>query len=111
MFTFCGRWIEATPNLLLQGIAIPVAILLAIVAGRLLIPRWSFAVLSLLVMVMAAFWFNPTGDWPAFVILVCTLLLTPALIVGILIGWVASRRGSRLQGDIAMAIFVGCAPF
>jgi hypothetical protein len=31
--------------------------------------------------------------------------------VGIIIGWVAARRGSRLQGDIAMAIFVGCAPF
>ena len=110
MFTFCGRWIDATPNLLLQGIAIPVAILLAIIAGRLRIPRWSFAVLSLLVMVMAAFWSDPTKSWPAFEVLACTLLLTPALIVGIVIGWVAARRGSRLQGDIAMAIFVG-APF
>jgi pimeloyl-ACP methyl ester carboxylesterase len=111
MLTMCGRWLDATPNLLSQGIAIPVAILLAIIAGRLRIPRWSFAVLSLLVMVIAAFWFNPTKSWPAFVVLVCTLLLTPALIVGIVIGWVAARRGSRLQGDIAMAIFVGCAPF
>jgi pimeloyl-ACP methyl ester carboxylesterase len=111
MLTMCGRWLDATPNLLSQGIAIPVAILLAIIAGRFRIPRWSFAVLSLLVMVIAGFWFNPIESWLAFVVLVCTLLLTPALIVGILIGWVASRRASRLQGDIAMAIFVGCAPF
>ena len=82
----------------------------AMIAGRLRIPRWSFAALSLLVMVIVGFWFNPTESWPAFLVLVCTLLLTPALIVGILIGWVASRRGSRLQGDIALAIFVG-APF
>jgi hypothetical protein len=111
MLTMCGRWLDATPNLLSQGIAIPVAILLAIIAGRLRIPRWSFAVPGLLVMVIAAFWFNPARSWPAFVVLVCTLLLTPALIVGIVIGWVAARRGFRLQGDIAMAIFVGCAPF
>jgi hypothetical protein len=111
MFTFCGRWIDATPNLLVQGIAIPVAILVSIIAGSLRIPRWSFAVLSLLVMVMAGFWFDPIKSWPAFEVLACTLILTPALIVGIFVGWVAARRGSRLQGDIAMAIFVGCAPF
>jgi hypothetical protein len=108
MLTMCGRWLDATPNLLFQGIAIPVVILLAIIACRLRIPRWSFAALSLLVMVIVGFWFNPTESWPAFVVLVCTLVLTPALIVGIVIGWVAARRGSRLQGDIAMAIFVVC---
>lgn len=106
VLTMCGRWLDVKPNLLSHGIAIPVAILLAIIAGRLRIPRWSFAVLSLLVMVIAAFWFNPTQSWPAFVVLVCTLVLTPALIVGIVIGRVAARGGPRLQGDIAMAIFV-----
>src|ERR1044071_557568 len=111
LLTMCGRWIDATPNLLSQGIAIPVAILLATIAGRFRIPRWSFAVLSLLVMMAAAFAFNPTRSWPVFVVLVCALLLTPALIVGMVVAWVAARCGPRLQGDIAMAIFVGCAPF
>jgi hypothetical protein len=106
ILTVRGRWVDVTPNLLSLGIAIPVAILLAIIAGRLRIPRWSYAVLSLFVMVIAAFWSNPTESWPAFVVLVCTLVLTPVLIVVIVIGWVAARRGSRLQGDIAMAIFV-----
>jgi alpha-beta hydrolase superfamily lysophospholipase len=48
LLTMCGRWLDVKPNLLSHGIAIPVAILLAIIAGRLRIPRWSFAVLSLL---------------------------------------------------------------
>ena len=99
-----GRY-DTQPALSL-GIATPVAILLTIITGKLRIPRWSFAVLSLLVMLIAAFCFNPTTSWPAFVVLVCTLVLTPALIAGSVIGWVAAHRGSRLQGDIAMAIFV-----
>jgi len=111
MLTMCGRWLDATPNLLSQGIAIAVAILLAIIAGRLRIPRWSFSALSVLVLVIAVCWFKASPTWNAFVFLVCALLLMPALIVGIIIGWVAARRGFRLQGDIAMAIFVGCAPF
>jgi hypothetical protein len=116
MLTMSGRWVDATPNLGLPAIALPVILLVAIIAGRLRIPRWSFAALNLLVMVIVGFGFNPTESWPAFVVLVCTLLLTPALLVGLLIGWVAARRGSRLclsrrlQGDIAMAIFLG-APF
>ena len=111
LLTFCGRWLDATPNLPSQIIAIPVALLLAIIAGRLRMPRWSLAALGVFVMVIAVCWFKASPSWAAFVFLVCTLLLTPALIVGIVIGWVASRGGSRLQGDIAMAIFVGCAPF
>jgi pimeloyl-ACP methyl ester carboxylesterase len=111
MLTFTGRWIDATPHLRLQGIAVPVTFLLAVITGRLRIPRWSFAVLGVLVTVIAACWFKASLSWAAFVFLVCTLLLTPALIAGIVIAWVAARRGSRLQGDIAMAIFVGWAPF
>jgi alpha-beta hydrolase superfamily lysophospholipase len=111
LLTVSGRWIDATPHVRLQAIAMPVTFLLAIIAGRLRIPRWSFAVLGVLVMVIAVCWFNASPSWAAFVFLVCTLVVTPALIVGIVIGWFAARRGSRLQGDIAMAIFVGCAPF
>jgi hypothetical protein len=45
MLTLGGRWLDATPHLRLQGIAMPVIFLLAIIAGRLRIPRWSFAAL------------------------------------------------------------------
>jgi pimeloyl-ACP methyl ester carboxylesterase len=111
MITLGGRWLDATPHLQLQGIAMPVTFLLAMIAGRLRIPRWSFAALDVLVMVIALCWLNTSESWAAVVIAISTLLLAPALIVGIIIGWVAGRRGSRLQGDIAMAIIVGCVPF
>lgn len=39
------------------------------------------------------------------------LVLTPALIAGIFIACIVARNGSPLQGDIAMAIFLGFVPF
>jgi hypothetical protein len=111
MLTIGGRWLEATPHLRLQVIAMPVILLLAIIAGRLRIPRWSFFALSLLVTVIAVCWFKASHSRPALILMASTLVLTPALIAGIVIGWFAARRGSRVQGDIAMAIFLGCAPF
>jgi hypothetical protein len=111
MLTIRGGWLDAAPNLLSLGIAIPVAILLAIIVGRLRIPRWSFAVLSLLVMVIAAFWFHANQSRPALILMAANMVLMPALIAGLAIAWFASRHGSRLQGDIAMAIFLSCAPF
>ena len=111
MLTLGGRWLDATPHLRLQGIAMPVIFLLAMIAGRLRIPRWSFAALGILVMVIAVCWLKVSPSVTVWVFVACAVVLTPALIAGVVIGWVAARRGSRLQGDIAMAIFVGFAPF
>jgi alpha-beta hydrolase superfamily lysophospholipase len=108
MVAIRGGWLDAAPNLLSLGIAIPVAILLAIIAGRFRIPRWSFPVLSLLAMVIAAFWFHTNQSRPALILMAANMVLIPALLAGIVIAWFASRHGSRLQGDIAMAIFLGC---
>jgi hypothetical protein len=111
MLSIGGRWLDATPHLKLQVIAMPVIFLLAIIASRLRIPRWSFAALSVLVTVIAVCWFRASHSRAALIIWASALVLTPALIVGFVIGWFAARRGSRLQGDIAMAIFLGFAPF
>jgi hypothetical protein len=111
MLTLGGRWLDATPHLRLQGIAMPVIFLLAMIAGRLRIPRWSFAALGILVLVIAVCWLKVSPSVTVWVFVACAVVLTPALIAGVVIGWVAARRGSRLQGDIAMAIFVGCVPF
>jgi hypothetical protein len=111
MLTLSGRWLDATPHLRLQGIAMGVTFLLAMIAGKLRIPRWSFAALDVLVLVIAVCWLKASPSWAVIVLEICPLILAPALIAGTVIGWVAARRGSRLQGDIAMAIFVGCAPF
>src|SRR4029450_3378467 len=99
------------PHLRLQAIAIGVTFLLVTIAGRLRIPRWSFAALDVLVLAVAVCLLERSPSWTQIVFEICPLILAPALIAGTVIGWVASRRGSRLQGDIAMAIFVGCAPF
>ena len=111
MLTFCGRWLEVTPHLRLQSIALPITFLLAIIADRLRIPRWSFAALGAVMIVIGVCWFRTSWSHPARIVMASALAATPALIAGIVIGWFASRRGSRLQGNIAMAIFVGCAPF
>jgi pimeloyl-ACP methyl ester carboxylesterase len=111
MLTLSGRWLDATPHLRLQGIAIPVAFLLLTIAGRLRIPRWSFAALDVLVLVIAVCWLEARPSWEVIVLEILPLILAPALIAGTVIGWVAARRGSRLQGDIAMAIIVGCTAF
>jgi len=111
MLTLGGRWLDAIPHFRLQGIAIAVIFLLAMIAGKLRIPRWSFAALGVLPMVIAICWLKASGSHVAAVIVVITVILTPVLVAGTVIGWIAARRGSRLQGDIAMAIFVGCTAF
>jgi pimeloyl-ACP methyl ester carboxylesterase len=111
MLTIGGRWLEATPHLRLQVIALPVILLLAIIAGKLRIPRWSLVALCVVVTAMAVCWFMASPSRASLILMASTVVLTPALIAGVVIGWFAARRGSRLQGDIAMAIFLGCVPF
>ena len=108
LLTVRGGWLDATPSLPSLAISIPVIILLAIILGRFRVPRWGLVVLNLLVMVIAAFWFHASQSRPALILMAATLVLMPALIAGTVIAWFASRRGSRLQGSIAMAIFLGC---
>lgn len=111
MLTIGGRWLEAAPHWRLQFIAIPVILLVAVIAGRFRIPRWSFLVVNVLVAVIAVWWHATSQGRPALILMASALVLLPALVAGIAIGWFATRRGSRLQGDIAMAIFLGCVPF
>jgi hypothetical protein len=88
-----------------------VIFLLAMIAGKLRIPRWSFAALGVLVMMIAFCWMKASGSHVVGQVAIVTLILTPFLVAGTVIGWIGARRGSRLQGDIAMAIFVGFIPF
>lgn len=114
MLTLGGRWLDAAPHLRFlpkQGVAVAVILLLAMVAGRLRIPRWSFAVLGVLAMVISVCWLKASGSHLAALFVIVTVILTLVLIPGTAIHWIAARRGSRLQGDIAMAIVLGCAVF
>jgi len=90
---------------------VAVILLLTLVAGRLRIPRRSFAALGVLVLVIACCWFKASGSYAAALFLIFILAFTPVVIAGTAIHWIAARRGSRLQGDIALSIVLGCAIF
>jgi pimeloyl-ACP methyl ester carboxylesterase len=72
MITLCGRWLDATPHLRLQAIALPVIVVLAIIAGRLRIPRWSFAALSVLATVIAVCWFKASPSFASLIAMAST---------------------------------------
>ncbi len=119
ILTFGGRWLDATPHLRFlpkQGITMAVVLLLAMIAGKLRVPRWSFAALGVLLMVIGICWLKASGSlFPAvqFVLftIVFTIAFAPAIIVGAANDGIVASRGSRLQGDIAKAIIVGWAAF
>ncbi len=109
-----GTWTDATPHVRFvpkQGAATAVTLLLAMAAGRLRIPRWTFSAFAVLAIVIAVGWLKAGGGNVAVQWLLFTSVFTPALIVGTFIGWRVARRGSRLQGDIVMAIIVGYGSF
>jgi hypothetical protein len=108
-------WLDTAPHLWFlprQGATMAVVLTLAMAAGRLRIQRWSFVVLGPVATSIAFCWWKASGSFASFQFMAFMAVgLTPALIMGTAIGWIASRRGSRLQGDVAMAIIVGWAAF
>ena len=114
ILTVGSTWIDAMPHVRFfpkQGATMVITLLLAMLAGRLRIPRWSFSALAVIVMVIAVGWVVMSGSMAAIRVLFFAVVFTPALLAGAAIGRIAARRGSRLDGDVAMAIIVGCASF
>lgn len=95
----------------LQIAAIVISFVVLIGAGKLRIPRWSFFVLAALVLAAAVVFLKVDRSYLAVHMLFFALTLSSALFAGTILGGLAARRGSRLQGDIAMAIIVGCGLF
>jgi len=71
-------------------------------AGRLGIPRWSFLALA------PAVWIGSLVAGASIIVLFAYFFML-ALFPGTVIGGIAAHRGSRCDGDIAMAIAVGYA--
>jgi hypothetical protein len=64
-FTVGYAWLDMAPHLWIlpkQGAAMAVILLLAMVAGRLHIPRWSITVLGLVVTAIAFCWWKASGS-------------------------------------------------
>jgi hypothetical protein len=110
-----GTWIGVTPQLrrIPQQLVLFVLIWLVLAGlGRLRLPKWSLPVitgiLALACLALAFAYVKSTLNL-LFATFMCTfaistLLLLPALAVS----RIASRGGSRHDGDVAMAIFAGC---
>ncbi len=100
-----NTWIGVAPHLRrvhLVVAAVGIALLVLIVADRLRVPRWCFPVLAVAVAL---------GCWAASFHLLALLVLGLALVLlaGAFLGHIGACRGSRRDGDVAMAIFVGYA--
>ena len=100
-----STWFGAAPLLRrapAQIAAMTLVLLVVMVAGKLRIPRWSFAALAAAVavgcMIMGVYFLALFASLGALVLLAGTVL-----------GWIAVRRGSKRAGDIALAILVGYA--
>jgi hypothetical protein len=108
-------WVGVTPQLRRapqQLVLLPVIWLALAGLGRLRLPRWSLAVvtgiLALACLAVASYLAFPQFEKGFFLIytLFCTLgISTLLLLPSTLVGRIATRGGSRRDGDIAMAIF------
>jgi pimeloyl-ACP methyl ester carboxylesterase len=98
-------WFGGTPVLrrIPQQIVLAgIALIVMLGAAKVRIPRWSFAALPAAVAIGCAI----AGLHLLAMFVGCGVLV---LGWGVLVGAIAAHRGSRRDGDIAMAIFVGYA--
>jgi hypothetical protein len=115
LFLTMGTWVGVTPQLrrIPQQIVLLPVILLALAGlSRLRLPRWSLAVVTLILafacMPVVAYLAHRQLEKSFFIVfaIMCALLISSLLLLpSALVGRVATRGGSRRDGDIAMAIF------
>jgi pimeloyl-ACP methyl ester carboxylesterase len=111
-----GTWIGVTPQLrrIPQQLVLLSVIWLALAGlSRLRLPRWSLAVVTgILALGCLALRIADAGNnivW-LFATLMCALAISTLLLLpAVAVGRIATRDGSRRDGDIAMAIFASYA--
>ena len=112
-----GTWLGAAPVLRrvpMQIFFIGIAWLLFRGAARIRLPHWSFAALgggAAMGCAVAAICVPSVTFWNPFFRFCALFAACGALVLfaGTGVGWVATRGGSRRDGDFAMAIFIGYA--
>ncbi len=100
-----GKWCGAAPHLRripMQIVAMAIVWLALKAAGSLRLQSWILMPVTFIIAIGCAM-----GGAPLFSLLAA--LLTLVLLVGTAIGRMAAHQGSRRDGDLGMAIFVGYA--
>ena len=109
-----GTWIGVTPRLrrIPQQLVLLVFIWLALAGlSRLRLPRWSLPVVTgILTLASGLVLFGlplayVKGIWLSGVLMTILVMVTVSLLPSLLVGRIATRGGSRRDGDVAMAIF------
>jgi len=109
-----GTWIGVTPQLRRipqQLVLLPVIWLALAGLSRLRLPRWSLPVATAtLALASGLVLFGlplayAKGIWLSGVLMTILVIITVSLLPSLLVGRIATRGGSRRDGDIAIAIF------
>jgi hypothetical protein len=109
-----GTWIGVTPQLrrIPQQLALLPVIWLALAGlGRLRLPRWILPVVTGILAIacgLVLFGLPLTyvkGIWVSGVLMTILVIITVSLLPSLLVGRIATRGGSRRDGDLATAIF------
>jgi hypothetical protein len=107
-----GTWIGAAPQLPRLPLQL-VLIVLFVVAlngiGKFRIPRWSFAALGMILTLGCLFTRIGSHKSPSSVLMILGTVLTLLFVVGMGLARVVDWQGSRRDGNLAMAIFLGYA--
>jgi len=109
LIAFCltaRMWLDVAPHprlfpLQITGMVVTLIVLMG--ATRIHLPRWIFFGLAVLIVAIHCL---ITGS-PFLMML--ALLMTLILLVGTILGVIATHRGSRLDGNIVIAIVAGCS--
>lgn len=107
--TTAWKWLDVAPHprlfpLQITGIVVTLIVLMG--ASRIHLPRWSvFGLAVLVVAIGCAIYGYPYSAFFILMVFVAALIL----LVGTILGVIATHRGSRLDGNIAIAIVVGCS--
>jgi hypothetical protein len=116
-FLIFHNWIDLKPhpqNIPKQIIATIVAVPLLVGARKIRIRRGAFAVLAVALAIAAVFATRTVlaqTNIPLFWMVRLSLVLAPAILVGAFVGAIATVRGSRFSGDVAMGLIIGCSLF
>ncbi len=99
------------PHVPYQAAGIIVTFLLLLGATRLRLPRWGFLALAIVFWLGCVLSLHFLNLHLTVFRLVLSLMFLPVICTGTLLAWIADRKGTRRDGDVAMAIFVGCILF